>query len=295
MTRPVEGREAHRRVHRPTVPDGRERGARAEVTAHDAQPIGRAADHGRGAPRGVGMREAVEAVLAQGPALAPFGRDGIGRGGRGHVGVEGRVEAGHRRQVRANGLHGRERRQRLGLVERREVGERRQVRLHRVVDADRLPVAGPAMDDAMAHRCQLPEAVDGRRPRPPHRRRPGARAGRRVPTRASSASRTRSFRLLDPALTTRMRPGSPGPNWPGRSASAIRPATSSPGSPARPRRPGACRRGTRGAGPRATGGGAPPAPPRPGTRSMTSMTRWKRSRSLSMTMSKGVVVVPSSL
>ena len=32
-----------------------------------------------------------------------------------------------------------------------------------------------------------------------------------------------------------------------------------------------------------------------GTRSMTSDTRWKRSRSLSTTMSKGVVVVPSSL
>jgi hypothetical protein len=33
----------------------------------------------------------------------------------------------------------------------------------------------------------------------------------------------------------------------------------------------------------------------PGTRSMTSMTRWNRSRSLSITMSNGVVVVPSSL
>src|SRR5581483_6209498 len=31
------------------------------------------------------------------------------------------------------------------------------------------------------------------------------------------------------------------------------------------------------------------------TRSITSITRWKRSRSLSMTMSNGVVVVPSSL
>ena len=35
--------------------------------------------------------------------------------------------------------------------------------------------------------------------------------------------------------------------------------------------------------------------PSPGTRSMTSITRWKRSRSLSITMSNGVVVVPSSL
>ena len=33
----------------------------------------------------------------------------------------------------------------------------------------------------------------------------------------------------------------------------------------------------------------------PGTRSITSITRWKRSRSLSITMSNGVVVVPSSL
>jgi hypothetical protein len=35
--------------------------------------------------------------------------------------------------------------------------------------------------------------------------------------------------------------------------------------------------------------------PSPGTRSMTSMTRWYRSRSFSITMSNGVVVVPSSL
>src|ERR1044072_4325623 len=35
--------------------------------------------------------------------------------------------------------------------------------------------------------------------------------------------------------------------------------------------------------------------PSPGTRSITSMTRWKRAMWLSMTMSNGVVVVPSSL
>ena len=35
--------------------------------------------------------------------------------------------------------------------------------------------------------------------------------------------------------------------------------------------------------------------PSHGTRSITSITRWNRSRSLSMTMSNGVVVVPSSL
>ena len=32
-----------------------------------------------------------------------------------------------------------------------------------------------------------------------------------------------------------------------------------------------------------------------GTRSITSITRWKRSRSFSITMSNGVVVVPSSV
>ena len=37
------------------------------------------------------------------------------------------------------------------------------------------------------------------------------------------------------------------------------------------------------------------ARPELGTRSMTSITRWKRSRSFSTVMSKGVVVVPSSL
>src|SRR6266536_3434552 len=35
--------------------------------------------------------------------------------------------------------------------------------------------------------------------------------------------------------------------------------------------------------------------PSPGTRSMTSITRWNRSMSFMTTMSKGVVVVPSSL
>ena len=35
--------------------------------------------------------------------------------------------------------------------------------------------------------------------------------------------------------------------------------------------------------------------PREGTRSITSMTRWNLSRSFIITMSKGVVVVPSSL
>jgi hypothetical protein len=35
--------------------------------------------------------------------------------------------------------------------------------------------------------------------------------------------------------------------------------------------------------------------PSDGTRSMTSMTRWNRSMSFIITMSNGVVVVPSSL
>ena len=49
-----------------------------------------------------------------------------------------------------------------------------------------------------------------------------------------------------------------------------------------------------GAGRSSPGEMAAPAP-RPGTRSTTSITRWNRSRSLSITMSNGVVVVPSSL
>src|SRR5690349_15083739 len=36
-------------------------------------------------------------------------------------------------------------------------------------------------------------------------------------------------------------------------------------------------------------------PARCGSRSMTSITRWNRSRSFSMTMSNGVVVVPSAV
>ena len=73
---------------------------------------------------------------------------------------------------------------------------------------------------------------------------------------------------------------------------AARPSRESPG---RPRRARACTRGRAAARPPSPGGAARRVRPSPGTRSMTSMTRWNRSRSFSITMSNGVVVVPSSL
>ena len=57
-------------------------------------------EHLGGATRGVGVREAVEAVAAQVPAMPPLGRQRIGCGCRGDSGVEGGVEAGDRRHVR---------------------------------------------------------------------------------------------------------------------------------------------------------------------------------------------------
>ena len=208
---PVERREAHRRVDRPAAADGRQRGARAEVTADDAQPIDRAADHGRGAPRGVGVREAVEAVLAQGPALAPFGRDGVGRGGR-RACRRGRP---CRSRPPPAGPGGRPSRPPGAASDLGWWSGARSVSAARfasdlVVQADGLPVARPTVDDAVTDRGELARSRRWPRRRPRRRRRPGARAGRPCRRRASPASRTRSFRLLEPALTTRMRPGSPG-------------------------------------------------------------------------------------
>ena len=107
-------------------------------------------------------------------------------------------------------LHRREGRERLRLVDRREVGQRPQALLDLVVEPDRAAVA------ASRHaRSRWPTASIGPKERDGlgdrrvvGRRRAGA--GRSADaTTASSASRTRSFRLLEPALTTRIRDGPP--------------------------------------------------------------------------------------
>ena len=121
--------------------------------------------------------------------------------------------------------------------------------------------------------CRRAPRRGTRRPRPLER----ALADRRV-----LASSTRSFRLLEPALTTSsctgVIPGQVQSRTSGRSSPCSRVYAR-----CRSRSSTICWRS------------AAARVPSPGTRSITSMTRWKRSRSLSMTMSNGVVVVPSSL
>ena len=191
--------------------------------------------------------------------------------------------------------HRRERGERLRLVERREVGRAPAGRASTSASRRTGPaVARPAVDDPVADRVDRRRSrAIGLGDRAGVGRRRGAPAGRPIATTASAASRTRSLRLLDPALTTRIRlPASDRAASP--AAASLRP------------------RPVRDLGrvlalePRVGPALEPPvdhqlahvrrpARPSPGTRSMTSITRWNRSRSLSMTMSNGVVVVPSSL
>ena len=101
--------------------------------------------------------------------------------------------------------------ERLRLVERREGRERRDARDRprrraRPAPANRVP--------PWTTRCPTASAAaqpGDRRPRRAARRRPRRSRGRSaVSTTASSGSSTRSLRLLDPALTTRIRPAGVG-------------------------------------------------------------------------------------
>ena len=162
----------------------------------------------RRAPRRVGVREAVEAVAAHAPALAPLARQRVRRRRRRRA-SRGRRCRSTRRPARPGSAreHGVQRGERLRLVQRREVGR------------------------APAARATTPSSTrTGRRGSARRRGRSGARRRRRVPSAAdrrpqrvlvdlrarrvdvgarrrpsSPASSTRSLRLLDPALTTRTR------------------------------------------------------------------------------------------
>ncbi len=188
-------------------------------------------------PRRIRVREAVEAVLPQVPALPPLGRDRVGRRRRRHRGVEGGVEAGDRRHVRQGRLDRLERGKRLRLVERGQIGERPESLDDLAVDAHRPRVQRPAVDDPVADRVHRPEPRDG----PCNGDDVGLAAGR-----------GQVRRLHDPIVAGRA-PGASGcstrvddedPHV--RSAlSAARPRS---GSRARPRPPGACRPAPAGAG-----------------------------------------------
>ena len=285
---PLERREAHRRVDRAAVEDGGQRRAGAEVAGHEAQAVGRAAEQLGRAPRRVRVRQAVEPVAAQVPALAPLRRA---------------ARRSRRRPAASRGTPCRSRR-RPGRPAARRVttssaasdfgwwsGARSVSARSRATTAASMTTGlencGAAVDDPVADRVDRPEAADRRR-RP--RRRRSTRAAPAGPPRPTTASSRVEHAQLEAA---RAGVDDQDPADAGASPPSVGHVQSR--SRGRPRPRGACRRAPRSACRPSAGGRGRPGWPSPGTRSMTSMTRWKRSRSLSMTMSNGVVVVPSSL
>ena len=251
-------------------------------------------------PRDVGVRQTMKAEPAQCPAPAPLHGQRVG-GGRGRdAGVKGGVEAGDRGHAGQVGDTASSAASDLGWCSGA-----------RSVSASSLRTISSVTRTAPRNRRR--RARCGGRRRPPDRARrahrlghgarlrrcraaPAGRLSRRADRRRRAA---RSLRLLDPALTTSTRS-------PSRRAPCANPTA--PRAPASATGPGPlqCDLGSVLAvlarvGARSRRLSAicwrtwPARAASPGTRSITSITRWKRSRSLSITMSNGVVVVPSSL
>ncbi len=290
ITRPSSGVKpivvSTERPSRPRPATRRRRGGRSRSAAPPAA--------GRAAPRRAATRRRATARGSRSGA-APSARATRAAARRsrrpaGSVGVERRVEAGDRGHVRAGrALDGVERGERLRLVQRRQVGERRAGRARprrrrRTGARKRVPPWTTRWPTASTR----PEPVE-RRARPPAgsaasaRARQVARADERVVRRRGAQLEAARAGVDDEdphrGRRSRLRPATIQSRTSGGSSpcSRVYARRSSRSSTISWRRWPA--RGGRG----------------PGTRSMTSITRWKRSRSLSMTMSNGVVVVPSSL
>ena len=160
---PVERRESHGGVDGAAVAHRRERRPGPEVAGDQPHAIEGAPQELSRAPRGIGVGESVEAVLAQVPALAPLGWDRVGSGPRRHARVECRIEAGDRGHLRENGGDRRERVERLRLVERGKIGAGAEVRHDLAVDPDGLRVARSPVDDPVPDGVDRPEPADGAR------------------------------------------------------------------------------------------------------------------------------------
>ena len=253
----LERAEAHRRVDRAPVAHGRHRAAAAEVADHEPPDA-----HLLGRPL---HREPVEPVAADAPLVAPARRERVRRRLLGHRAVERRVEDGDVRHVREH-LHRLV--DRVERLPRRGAARGRPPRRARPVTAPSTTTGSPKRAPPWTTRCATASTC--------------ASANESTGRERSSPSTIESLRLVEPALTTRteLTPSS---------------ARSSRGSRGRPRRAHACRRARAAVRLPSPAGCAPPARRATGTRSITSITRWKRSRSFSITMSNGVVVVPSSL
>ena len=176
----LERREAHGRVDRAPAVDRAERGAGAEMAAHDPQLARRAcrAARRRGARRRRGRGRGTRSGAA---ASAHARRRGARRSRRppGSVAwnaVSKQATDGTPGRARATTARGLERGR---LVQRGEVGERVQVREHLGVDAHGLAVPLAAVHDPVADRVGRSEAGQRRReraPDPPSRPPPGGRA-----------------------------------------------------------------------------------------------------------------------
>ncbi len=234
---PLERREAHRGVDRAAVGDRAQRCAGAEVAADEPQPGRRATEQLGDAPGDPGMREAVEAVAPQPPALAPGRRERVGRGRRGQRSVEGGVEARDGRQLGQLRAHRVERGDRLRLVQRREVAELAQRRLDVRVDPHGRGEALAAVDDAMADGVRVGQAIAERA---------AQRADLDGPARRFDlAGRDGAVLAVEQRQLQRARAGVDHQHAHGARPTRRRscPATPSRGSRAGRRRPRACRRG----------------------------------------------------
>ena len=185
----LERREAHRGVDRASARDGGQRRARAEMAGHDAQVSSVGPEQLGGPPRGVRVREPVEAVTGA-AATRPRQRVGGGRGRERRV--ERGVEARGGRDVRQ--VAARRRRSRraraAGAAARGRSGPRCRARTSSSIHVGR-PVRLAAVHDAVARRRPASgrpcERAGGKRlAARPRQLAPAERCGRR--RRAPTAS-----------------------------------------------------------------------------------------------------------
>ena len=201
----LERREAHRRVDRAPVEDGRQRAPRAEVAGRRGaarRAAGRAARRrgarrtratGRGSRSGAGPSARATPAAARRWRRPPAGSRGTRCRSRPR---RGRPAATPLTASRAASDFG-------WWSGARSVSARSRATTVASI-SDRARELGAAVHDPVADGVDRPEAADARRRPRRHRSTRAARAGPPRRRRASASSSTRSFRLLEPALTTRI-------------------------------------------------------------------------------------------
>ena len=203
---PVDRREAHR------AGDAAAGGQRAHARAvaevqDDAAAARRLRVELRQDRCDVLVRQAVEAVALHAGVVQLAGQGEHLRELRLGA-MERRVEASHLRQLGPALEQEPDRRQVVGLVQRRERNELRQVFQHRAVDAHRLGVLEPAVNDAVADARELRHR---RASRERTRRCAGARRRGRAGCLRPRTSGRRRWRRPDPSRRSAARCGWPRP------------------------------------------------------------------------------------